>query len=423
MNEMKVNPLKLIKQKLKELKETAKTLEIQRISSYNKEELIYAIICEDAVRDGEIMGYGKLEVLPDGYGFLRQTNLEKDMYISASQIKKFNLRTGDNVLGEIRTPTPEEKNYAMKRVMLVNGDTLEVAASRVQFDELIPYYPTDVVKLETADKDNIAGRFIDLVAPIGLGQRGLIVAPPKAGKTVLIKSLANSIIQNREDVEVWILLIDERPEEVTDIIETVTGAEVFSSTFDENPDNHLKVTEAVLEKAKRKVEEGKDVFILMDSITRLARAYNIVMPSSGKLISGGIDPVALYHPKKFFGAARNTKDGGSLTILATALVDTGSRMDDVIYEEFKGTGNMDIHLDRNLSELRIFPAIDIKRSGTRKEELLIDKKTLDTIWDIRRYLGQFDSASASRRLIDTIKGTSTNLDLLKTYSKGGKNVK
>jgi transcription termination factor Rho len=369
------------------------------------------------------MGYGKLEVLSDGYGFLRQTNLEKDIYISASQIKKFNLRTEDNVLGEIRTPTPDEKNFAMKRVILVNGDTLDVAASRVQFDELIPYYPTDVVKLETADKDNVAGRFIDLIAPIGLGQRGLIVAPPKAGKTVLIKSLANSIIQNREDVEVWILLIDERPEEVTDIVETVHGAEVFASTFDEDPANHLTVTEAVLEKAKRKVEEGKNVFILMDSITRLARAYNIVKPSSGKLISGGIDPVALYHPKKFFGAARNTKDGGSLTILATALVDTGSRMDDVIYEEFKGTGNMDIHLDRNLSELRIFPAIDIKKSGTRKEELLLEKETLDIVWDIRRYLGKFDSAGASRKLIDTIRKTSTNEELLEMYSKGGKNVK
>jgi transcription termination factor Rho len=413
-----VQPNELINYKLKELKDLAKEMGISKISTYNKEELIYQIIIEDNLNNGEIIGYGKLEILPDGYGFLRESNLEKDIYISASQIKKFNLRTGDMVLGEIRTPTPDEKNYAMKKLILVNGNTLEAAKSRVQFDDLIPYYPTERAKLETDEKDNIVGRFIDLIAPIGLGQRGLIVAPPKAGKTMLISQIANSIIKNRKDIEVWILLIDERPEEVTDIKENVTNAEVFASTFDENPENHIKVTEKILEEARRKVENGKDVFILMDSITRLARAYNIVMPSSGKLISGGIDPIALYHPKKFFGSARNIKNGGSLTIIATALIDTGSRMDEVIYEEFKGTGNMDIHLDRNLAELRIYPAIDIKKSGTRKEELLFTDEELKLIWGIRRYLGKYDNAEAAKRLIDTIKNTNSNRELLEMYKSG-----
>lgn len=419
---MKLNPEEISKLKVKELKEKAKELKIEKISLLNKEELCYKIISESALIDGNITGYGTLEVLPDGYGFLRETSLEKDIYISASQIKKFLLRTGDTVLGEIRTPTPEEKNYALKKLLLVNGKNLETVQKRVVFDDLIPYYPTKQVIQETEEKDNIAGRIIDLVSPIGLGQRGLIVAPPKAGKTMLISQIANNIIANYEDIEVWILLIDERPEEVTDIKETVHGAKVYSSTFDEDPRNHVKVTEEVLEKARRLVEDGKDVFILMDSLTRLARAYNIVMPSSGKLISGGIDPVALYQPKKFFGSARNIKNGGSLTIVATALVDTGSRMDDVIYEEFKGTGNMDLHLDRNLAELRIYPAIDLQRSGTRKEELLIDKKSLEAIWEIRRYLSKFDKAMASKKLIDTIKSCKTNKELIERYLKGGNNV-
>lgn len=419
---MKLNPEKISQLKVKELKEKAKELNIEKISLLNKEELCYKIISESALIDGEIVGYGTLEVLPDGYGFLRNTSLEKDIYVSASQIKKFLLRTGDTVLGEIRTPTPEEKNYALKMLFLANGKSLEYTQKRVLFDDLIPYYPTDHVVQETTEKDNIAGRMIDLIAPIGLGQRGLIVAPPKAGKTMLISQIANNIIQNNDDIEVWILLIDERPEEVTDIKETVHGAKVFASTFDEDPRNHVKVTEEILEKARRLVEDGKDVFILMDSLTRLARAYNIVMPSSGKLISGGIDPVALYQPKKFFGSARNIKDGGSLTIVATALVDTGSRMDDVIYEEFKGTGNMDLHLDRGLAELRIYPAIDIQKSGTRKEELLIEKKTLDAIWSIRRYLAKKDKATASKELIDTIKQCKTNKELIERYLKGGNNV-
>ena len=406
---MKLIPEEIIKLKVKELRELAKDLPIEKVSLLNKEELCYKILVESALINGEIYGYGVLEILPDGYGFLRESSLEKDIYISASQVKKFLLRTGDVVLGEIRTPTPEEKNYALKRVILVNGKELDVVMNRVQFDDLVPYYPTKQVIQETTEKENIAGRIIDLMTPIGLGQRGLIIAPPKAGKTMLISQLANNIIANyRDEIEMWILLIDERPEEVTDIKESVHGATVFASTFDEDPRNHIKVTEEVIEKAKRLVEDGKDVFILMDSLTRLARAYNIIMPSSGKLISGGIDPVALYAPKRFFGSARNIRKGGSLTIIATALVDTGSRMDDVIYEEFKGTGNMEIHLDRSLAELRIFPAIDVLRSGTRKEDLLIESKRLDVIWEMRRYLAKLDKATAAKRLIDIIKGSKSN---------------
>lgn len=420
---MKLIPEEVIKLKVKELRELAKDFPIEKATLLNKEELCYKILVESALVNGEIYGYGQLEILPDGYGFLRVSNLEKDIYVSASQVKKFLLRNGDVVLGEIRTPTPEEKNYALKKLLLVNGKELDVIMNRVQFDDLVPYYPTKQVIQETTEKDNVAGRIIDLVAPIGLGQRGLIIAPPKAGKTMLISQLANNIIANYgEDIETWILLIDERPEEVTDIKETVHGATVYASTFDEDPRNHIKVTEEVMEKAKRLVEDGKDVIILMDSLTRLARAYNIVMPSSGKLISGGIDPVALYAPKKFFGSARNIRKGGSLTIIATALIDTGSRMDDVIYEEFKGTGNMEIHLDRSLSELRIFPAIDILRSGTRKEELLIENKKLDTIWEIRRYLAKLDKAQAAKKLIDTIKSFDSNEKLIEKYQQGGNDV-
>ncbi len=420
---MKLIPEEIIKLKVKELRELAKDLPIEKISLLNKEELCYKILVESALINGEIFGYGVLEILPDGYGFLRESSLEKDIYISASQVKKFLLRTGDVVLGEIRTPTPEEKNYALKRVILVNGKELDVVMNRVQFDDLVPYYPTKQVIQETTEKENIAGRIIDLMTPIGLGQRGLIIAPPKAGKTMLISQLANNIIANyRDEIEMWILLIDERPEEVTDIKESVHGATVFASTFDEDPRNHIKVTEEVIEKAKRLVEDGKDVFILMDSLTRLARAYNIVMPSSGKLISGGIDPVALYAPKRFFGSARNIRKGGSLTIIATALVDTGSRMDDVIYEEFKGTGNMEIHLDRSLAELRIFPAIDVLRSGTRKEDLLIESKRLDVIWEMRRYLAKLDKATAAKRLIDIIKGSKSNEELIDKHLQGGNNV-
>lgn len=407
---------------LKELQEIAKQLGIEYKNGIKKSELKELIEKDIEEKEGLDIAWGSLEVLPDGYGFLRNTSVEKDVYVSASQVRRFKLRTEDIVVGEVREPSGDEKNYALRRVLLVNSGTLEAAESRVPFEDLIPAYPTERFILET-DRKNVSGRIIDLVAPIGKGQRALIIAPPKAGKTMLISSIANSMIEQNKEVEVWILLIDERPEEVTDIKESVIGAQVFASTFDEDPRNHIKVTEMILERAKRKVENGENIVILMDSLTRLARAYNIVVPSSGKLISGGIDPTALYYPKNFFGTARNIRGGGSLTIIATVLVDTGSKMDDIIYEEFKSTGNCDIHLDRNLAELRIFPAIDIQRSGTRKEELLIPKNELESIWSIRRYLAQYDRATASRKLIDTILNTESNKKLLEFYEKGEKRTK
>lgn len=407
---------------LKELQEIAKQLGIEYKNGIKKSELKELIEKDIEEKEGLDIAWGSLEVLPDGYGFLRNTSVEKDVYVSASQVRKFKLRTEDIVVGEVREPSGDEKNYALRRVLLVNSGTLEAAESRVPFEDLVPAYPTERFILET-DRKNVSGRIIDLVAPIGKGQRALIIAPPKAGKTILISSIANSMIEQNKEAEVWILLIDERPEEVTDIKESVIGAQVFASTFDEDPRNHIKVTEMILERAKRKVENGEDIVILMDSLTRLARAYNIVIPSSGKLISGGIDPTALYYPKNFFGTARNIRKGGSLTIIATVLVDTGSKMDDIIYEEFKSTGNCDIHLDRNLAELRIFPAIDIQRSGTRKEELLIPKNELESIWSIRRYLAQYDRATASRKLIDTILNTESNKKLLEFYEKGERKTK
>lgn len=407
---------------LKELQEIAKQLGIVYKSGTKKAELKNLIAEDIHEKEGMDIAWGTLEVLTDGYGFLRNTSLEKDIYVSASQIRKFKMRTDDKVVGEVRSSVEDDRNYALRRVLLVNNGTLEEAEARVPFEDLVPAYPTERFILET-DKENISGRIIDLIAPIGKGQRALIIAPPKAGKTMLISNLANSMLKRDKNAEVWILLIDERPEEVTDIKENVNGAKVFASTFDEDPKNHIKVTETILERAKRKVENGENVVILMDSLTRLARAYNIVMPSSGKLISGGIDPTALYYPKNFFGTARNIRGGGSLTIIATVLVDTGSKMDDIIYEEFKSTGNCDIHLDRNLAELRIFPAIDIQRSGTRKEELLIPKEKLESIWSIRRYLADFDRATAAKKLIDTIKSTESNDKLLEIYDKGDKRGK
>lgn len=399
---------------LKELNEIARQLGADIGKSKKKSEIIEAIEKHMEEEEGFVLADGVLDIMSDGYGFLRETSVEKDIYMSASQIRKFKLRPDDRVFGEVREPVGTERNYAMRKVLLVNGGSIEKAEERIPFDELIPAYPDEKLELETG-ADDISGRIIDLIAPIGKGQRGLIVAPPKAGKTVLISSIANSIIAKHKDVEVWILLIDERPEEVTDIKENVTGAEVYSSTFDEDPKNHIKVTEDILERAKRKLEDGENVVILMDSLTRLARAYNIVVPSSGKLISGGIDPTALYYPKKFFGSARNIRGGGSLTIIATALIDTGSKMDDIIYEEFKGTGNMEIHLDRGLAQLRIYPAIDIQKSGTRKEELLIDKERLKLVWEIRRYLSQLDKATAAKQLIDKIASTKSNDALVKSY--------
>ena len=402
---------------LKELLEIGKQLGLAIKAGIKKNELKELIEKDIESKENTDIAWGTLEVLPDGYGFLRGTSVEKDIYVSASQVRKFKLRTEDRVVGEVREPSGDEKNYALKKVLLVNDGTLEAAEARVPFEELIPAYPTEKFILET-DSKNISGRIIDLIAPIGRGQRALIIAPPKAGKTMLISNLANSIMKTSKDAEVWILLIDERPEEVTDIKENVIGAQVFASTFDEDPKNHIKVTESILERAKRKVENGENIVILMDSLTRLARAYNIVIPSSGKLISGGIDPTALYYPKNFFGTARNIRGGGSLTIIATVLVDTGSKMDDIIYEEFKSTGNCDIHLDRNLAELRLFPAIDIQRSGTRKEELLIPKKELESIWKIRRHLAKFDKAESLKRLIKKIKSTQSNKSMLEQFEKG-----
>ena len=402
---------------LKELLEIGKQLGLAIKAGIKKNELKELIEKDIESKENTDIAWGTLEVLPDGYGFLRGTSVEKDIYVSASQVRKFKLRTEDRVVGEVREPSGDEKNYALKKVLLVNDGTLEAAEARVPFEELIPAYSTEKFILET-DSKNISGRIIDLIAPIGRGQRALIIAPPKAGKTMLISNLANSIMKTSKDAEVWILLIDERPEEVTDIKENVIGAQVFASTFDEDPKNHIKVTESILERAKRKVENGENIVILMDSLTRLARAYNIVIPSSGKLISGGIDPTALYYPKNFFGTARNIRGGGSLTIIATVLVDTGSKMDDIIYEEFKSTGNCDIHLDRNLAELRLFPAIDIQRSGTRKEELLIPKKELESIWKIRRHLAKFDKAESLKRLVDTLKSTQSNKSMLEQFEKG-----
>lgn len=399
---------------LKELTEIARQLGVDTGKSKKKSDIIEAVEKHMEQEEGFVLAEGILDIMSDGYGFLRETSVEKDIYISASQIRKFKLRSDDKVFGEVREPVGTEKNYAMRKILLVNGGSIEKAEERIPFDELTPAYPDEKLELETG-ADDISGRIIDLIAPIGKGQRGLIVAPPKAGKTVLISSIANSIIARHKDVEVWILLIDERPEEVTDIKENVTGAEVYSSTFDEDPKNHIKVTEDILDRAKRKLEDGENVVILMDSLTRLARAYNIVVPSSGKLISGGIDPTALYYPKKFFGSARNIRGGGSLTIIATALIDTGSKMDDIIYEEFKGTGNMEIHLDRGLAQLRIYPAIDIRKSGTRKEELLIDEKRLKLVWEIRRYLSQLDKATAAKQLIDKIASTKSNDALVESY--------
>ena len=396
---------------LKDLQEIAKVMEIETTAGQKKDDL-KRLISHSLEENNKVLAYGILDTAPEGFGFLKETTLGKNIYISASQIKRFKLRRGDQVLGEVRNPIGEEKNFAIRRVLKANDNDLAALESRVPYEELIPTYPTEQFKLGL-EQDNISGRILDLISPIGKGQRALIIAPPKAGKTTFISSIANALIDGKQNAEVWILLIDERPEEVTDIKENVKGATVFASTFDDDPKNHIKVTEEIIEKAKMKVEDGENVVILLDSLTRLSRAYNIVMPSSGKLLSGGIDPTALYHPKNFFGAARNIKNGGSLTIIATILVDTGSKMDEVIYEEFKSTGNCDIYLDKQLAEFRIFPAIDITKSGTRKEELLLNKNQIDDIWNLRRLLNDYDNKiSATSALIKAIKTTRNNDELL-----------
>ena len=396
---------------LKDLQEIAKVMEIETTAGQKKDDL-KRLISHSLEENNTVLAYGILDTAPEGFGFLKETTLGKNIYMSASQIKRFKLRRGDQVLGEVRNPIGEEKNFAIKKVLRANNSNLATLESRVPFEDLIPTYPTQQFKLGL-EQDNISGRILDLISPIGKGQRALIIAPPKAGKTTFISSIANALIKGQKDTEVWILLIDERPEEVTDIKENVEGATVFASTFDDNPKNHIKVTEEIIEKAKMKVEDGEHVVILLDSLTRLSRAYNIVIPSSGKLLSGGIDPMALYHPKNFFGAARNIKNGGSLTIIATILVDTGSKMDEVIYEEFKSTGNCDIYLDKQLAEFRVFPAIDITKSGTRKEELLLNKNQIDDIWNLRRLLNDYDNkVSATSALIKAIKTTRNNDELL-----------
>ncbi|WP_042351068.1 transcription termination factor Rho [Bacillus massiliigorillae] len=408
--------------KLKELYELAKEYRISYYSKLTKKELIFAILKAQAEQDGLLFMEGVLEIIPsEGFGFLRPINYSpssEDIYISASQIRRFDLRNGDKVSGKVRPPKENERYYGLLHVEAVNGDDPETAKERVHFPGLTPLYPNRQIKLETTQR-NLSTRIMDVLAPVGFGQRGLIVAPPKAGKTMLIKEVANAITTNHPEAELIVLLIDERPEEVTDIERSVAG-DVVSSTFDELPENHIKVAELVLERAMRLVEHKRDVIILMDSITRLARAYNLYIPPSGRTLSGGIDPAAFHRPKRFFGAARNIEEGGSLTILATALIDTGSRMDDVIYEEFKGTGNMELHLDRSLAERRIFPAIDIRRSGTRKEELLIPKDHLDKLWAIRKTMS--DTPDFAERFLRKLRQTKSNeefFSMLESEMKGG----
>ena len=387
----------------KELTQKAKSLKLTNYSKLNKKELVLAIMEAQMEKDGNYYMEGILDdIQQDGYGFLRTVNYskgEKDIYISASQIRRFEIKRGDKVTGKVRKPKDNEKYYGLLQVDFVNDHNAEEVKKRPHFQALTPLYPEERILLET-QSTNYSTRIMDLVTPIGLGQRGLIVAPPKAGKTSLLKEIANAIASNKPEANLFILLVGERPEEVTDIERSVESAEVVHSTFDEPPEHHVKVAELLLERAKRLVEIGEDVIILMDSITRLARAYNLVIPPSGRTLSGGLDPASLHKPKAFFGAARNIEAGGSLTILATALVETGSRMDDMIYEEFKGTGNMELHLDRKLSERRIFPAIDIGRSSTRKEELLITKAELDSLWQLRNLFT--DSTDFTERLLENL---------------------
>jgi transcription termination factor Rho len=399
----------LEKKTIAELHEIAKAKKVQGYYKYRKRELIIKIMEVMAGEPGDIMAEGVLEILPDGYGFLRIENYlpsDEDIYISPSQIRRFHLRTGDMISGKIRPPKQGERYRAILQISGVNGLNPEHAIGRFHFDSLTPIFPQPRLTLESEPRE-LSTRIIDMIAPIGKGQRALIVSPPKAGKTMMLKNIANSLAKNHPNVELIVLLIDERPEEVTDIRRSVDG-EVVSSTFDELPENHIRVADMVLERAQRLVESKKDVVILLDSITRFARANNLVVPPTGRTLSGGLDPSSLHRPKRFFGSARNIEEGGSLTIIATALVETGSRMDDVIYEEFKGTGNMEIHLDRKLAERRVYPSIDIKRSGTRREELLLSKEELEAVWVLRKALASLDTIEASTTLINRLKKTKIN---------------
>jgi len=411
-----------------ELLTFAEELEIDSAASMRKQEMMFAILKAQAEKGNAIYGEGVLEVLPDGFGFLRSPESNylagpDDIYVSPSQVRKFNLRTGDTVEGEIRAPKESERYFALLKVGSINFQDVDKTRHRIGFDNLTPLYPNRRLKLELTDatKKDYTTRVIDLISPLGMGQRALIVAPPRTGKTVMLQNIAHAISQNHPDAYLIVLLIDERPEEVTDMARSVKG-EVISSTFDEPASRHVQVAEMVIEKAKRLVEHKRDVIILLDSITRLARAYNTVVPSSGKVLTGGVDANALQRPKRFFGAARNIEEGGSLTIIATALVDTGSRMDEVIFEEFKGTGNSEIILDRKLSDRRSFPAIDITKSGTRKEELLVDKGTMSKMWVLRRVLMPMGTTDAMEFLLDKLKYSKTNNDFFESMSQNTNDV-
>ncbi|MEA2660230.1 MAG: transcription termination factor Rho [Candidatus Binatota bacterium] len=413
--------LKALKEKkIGDLALIGKNFNIEGAANMRKQELIFAILQAQTEQNGHIYGEGVLETLPDGFGFLRAPDYNylpgpDDIYVSPSQIRRFNLRTGDIISGHIRPPKEGERYFALLKVETINYEDPERAREKILFDNLTPLYPNERLRLE-AQPDDYTTRIVDLLIPIGKGQRGLIVAAPRTGKTMMLQHIAKAIAHNHKEVILIVLLIDERPEEVTDMQRSVDG-EVISSTFDEPATRHVQVAEMVIEKAKRLVEHGKDVVILLDSITRLARAYNTVVPPSGKILSGGVDSNALHKPKKFFGAARNIEDGGSLTIIATALIDTGSRMDEVIFEEFKGTGNMEVHLDRRLMDKRVFPAIDINKSGTRKEELLIPKEDLNRIWILRKVLSQLSVVDAMEFLLDKLHGTRTNKEFLESMNQ------
>ncbi len=415
-----MNLVELKGKNIAELATMADELKVEGASGMRKQDLIFAILNAQTEKNGMIFGEGVLEILPDGFGFLRAPDYmylpgPDDIYVSPSQIRRFNIRTGDTVSGQIRPPKEGERYFALLKVDAVNYEDPEISRTKILFDNLTPYYPEKKIKLEHSPTDYTT-RAMDLVTPIGMGQRGMIVAPPRTGKTMLLQAIAKAILKNHKDIKLIVLLIDERPEEVTDWARQV-NTEIIASTFDEPPQRHVQVAEMVIERAKRLVEHQKDVVILLDSITRLARAHNAIIPASGKVLSGGLDANALQRPKRFFGAARSIEGGGSLTILATALVDTGSRMDDVIFEEFKGTGNMELHLDRKLVEKRVFPAIDINASGTRKEELLVDKDDLNRMWVLRKVLNPLSTVESMEFLLDKLKVSKTNRDFLDSMNR------
>ncbi|MFW2421583.1 MAG: transcription termination factor Rho [Porticoccaceae bacterium] len=409
-----MNLSELKEKPIAELVEMAATVGLDNLARSRKQDIIFAMLKRHAKSGEDIYGDGVLEILPDGFGFLRSGGSSylagpDDIYVSPSQIRRFNLRTGDSISGKIRPPKDGERYFALLKVDQINFDAPENSKNKILFENLTPLFPDDVIRLESGNgsSEDLTGRIIDLVSPIGKGQRGLIVAPPKAGKTIMMQNIAQSIVRNSPDCYIIVLLIDERPEEVTEMQRTVRG-EVIASTFDEPPTRHVQVAEMVIEKAKRLVEHKKDVVILLDSITRLARAYNTVVPSSGKVLTGGVDAHALEKPKRFFGAARNIEHGGSLSIIATALIDTGSKMDEVIYEEFKGTGNMELHLDRKIAEKRVYPAINVRRSGTRREDLLMDEAELQKVWILRKLLHDMEDLPATEFLVEKLKGFKTN---------------